>query len=77
MIKRTGVVKRRVMDRGSRDEHTALVLATSSGEFVLRHAEASPLQKDLFAPLVGRRVLCEGLMLPGATFLATDLILLG
>ena len=64
----TGQVERRVVAEGTKSERSAVVLVAPDGEFFLRRFQGNPFADDALDAFVGRRVLCEGVMLAGSTF---------
>lgn len=55
-----GTVKRKLIRRGTKSEHHALVLVTSQGEFKLRRVGGNPFWDETLAELEDRRIRCTG-----------------
>jgi len=55
-----GTVKRKLVRRGSKSEHEALVLVTAEGEYKLRRIGGNPFRDETLAELEGRRISCTG-----------------
>lgn len=66
-----GTVRRRLVAEGSKSEHDAVVLATPSGEFVLRRLGGNPFADPELDALVGRTLRCTG-ELRGTTLIVSD-----
>ena len=60
MKKWRGTVKRKLILRGTKSEHRALVLVTPEGEYKLRRAGGNPFHDDALDELEGRQIHCSG-----------------
>jgi hypothetical protein len=56
----TGTVTSRPFSPGSKSEHTAVVLQTERGEYVLRRVGGNPFVDPVLEGLVGKRVQIDG-----------------
>jgi hypothetical protein len=56
----TGTVTRRPFSPGSKSEHSAVVLQTDGGEYVLRRMGGNPFVDPVLESLVGKRVQIDG-----------------
>lgn len=72
-MEQSGLVARRLVAKGSKSEHNAVVLVTQDGEYLLRRAQGNPFVDEVLESLVGRRVTCQGVMLAGSVFLASEI----
>ncbi len=55
-----GAVQRKVIRRGTKSEHEALVLVTSQGEFKLRRVGGNPFHDETLDQLEGHSIRCTG-----------------
>lgn len=55
-----GTVKRKLIRRGTKSEHQALVLVTPEGEYKLRRVDGNPFHDEMLDELEGNRVRCTG-----------------
>jgi hypothetical protein len=71
----TGVIQRRVVAKGSKSEHVALVLELSNGgpDYALRIAGDSPFQNNpSLEALVGKKASITGRAFPSSSFLLIE-----
>ena len=66
-----GTVQRKRVAAGSKSEHDAVVLATTSGEFVLRRLGGNPFADPEIDALVGRSLRFTG-ELRGSTLIVSS-----
>jgi len=63
-----GMLTKKVIGKGSKFEHTALVLETASKQYVVRRRGGNPFETDQeWESLVGKKVVCEGTLAPSGT----------
>lgn len=55
-----GIVKRKVIRRGTKSEHQALVLVLPEGEYKLRRVGGNPFWDETLAPLEDQVISCTG-----------------
>lgn len=55
-----GTVKRKLIRRGTKSEHEALMLVTDKGEYKLRREGGNPFQDKTLEKLEGQRIHCTG-----------------
>jgi len=55
-----GTVKRKLIRRGTKSEHEALVLVTTTGEYKLRRSGGNPFWDEVLAELEDRQIRCTG-----------------
>jgi len=55
-----GTVKRKLIRRGTKSEHQALVLVTPEAEYKLRRSGGNPFWDETLAELEGRQIRCKG-----------------
>ncbi len=67
----TGHVIKKPFAKGSKSEHSAVLLATDEGEYVLRQQGGNPFHDDALEQLVGQRIVAEG-VLTGYTLLLSS-----
>ncbi len=66
-----GAVEREVVAAGSKSEHDAVVLVTSSGRYTLRRLGGNPFVDPELEALVGTTIRCEG-ELRGTTLIVSS-----
>lgn len=64
-----GVVAEKIVNAGTKSEHTAVVLVTDSGEYKLRQQGGNPFVDPELQKLVGKRLSLEGTLLNSGTIL--------
>lgn len=64
----TGQVIKKPFATGSKSERTAILLATDTGEYVLRRQGGNPFHDETLEQLVGKHIVAEG-VLTGYTLL--------
>lgn len=55
-----GSVNHKLLRRGTKSEHRAVVLSTGSGEYKLRRVGGNPFVDEVLESLVGKRIRCTG-----------------
>lgn len=55
-----GTVIQKLLRRGTKSEHRAVVLSTDKGEFKLRRVGGNPFVDDVLESLVGKHIHCTG-----------------
>ncbi len=55
-----GTVKRKLIRKGTKSEHQALVLVTDQGEYKLRRAGGNPFHDEALDGLEGHSIRCSG-----------------
>jgi hypothetical protein len=55
-----GTVRRKLIRRGTKSEHLALVLVTAEGEYKLRRAGGNPFRDETLDGLENRQIRCTG-----------------
>jgi len=55
-----GTVKRKLIRRGTKSEHQALVLVTPEAEYKLRRSGGNPFWDETLAELEDRQIRCTG-----------------
>jgi len=61
-MKLRGYVTSRILYKGTKSEHKALVLLSSQGEFKLRRQGGNPFQDEALASLEGKEIHGEGIV---------------
>ena len=64
-MKLRGRVTKRLLYRGTKSEHDALVLLAPEGEFKLRRQGGNPFQDETLASLEGKAIEGEGILRKG------------
>ena len=78
-----GVLKYKLLGKGSKSEHEGIVIETTDGREIVLHVSGdNPFQGDTLRPYVGQHVLIVGQMATNGTALflidsAADIIVLG
>jgi hypothetical protein len=69
----TGILRRKVINPGSKSEHAAVVLELADGTNLrLRLLGDNPFESNALKPYVGMRVKIEGSLLPSPPLLTID-----
>ena len=55
-----GTVIFKLLRRGTKSEHRAVVLSTASGDYKLRRTGGNPFRDETLEALVGKRIRCTG-----------------
>jgi len=63
-----GMLTKKVIGKGSKFEHMAMVLETAGRQYVVRRRGANPFETDNeWEGMVGKKVICEGTVPPSGT----------
>ena len=68
----TGTVVERRVGGSSKSAHTAIVLHSDAGDYILRRPGGNPFHDPTLAGLVGHSVRCRGVLAPGQVFMLTE-----
>ena len=66
-----GTVKRKLIRRGTKSEHEALMLVTDRGEYKLRRVGGNPFWDQTLAELEGHGIICTGELDGAEVFLSS------
>lgn len=67
----TGRVVKEVFGKGSKSEHDAVMIETSTGKYILRRKGGNPFSDHELDRLIGKRIRGNG-VLTGSTLIMTD-----
>ncbi len=68
----SGTVVEQHVGGSSKSAHTAIVLQSDAGDYILRREDGDPFHDPALAGLVGRSVRCRGVLVPGRVLLLTE-----
>jgi hypothetical protein len=68
----TGTVVEQQVGGSSKSAHSAIVLQSDAGDYILRRAGGNPFYDPTLAGLVGHSVRCRGVLAPGQVFMLTE-----
>lgn len=66
-----GTVKRKLLRRGTKSQHEALMLVTDQGEYKLRRIGGNPFWDETLAELEGHGITCTGELDGAEVFLSS------